>query len=92
MFTEPGVLKLLKELKENKASGPDEIPGKILKHMAEELRPAITAIFQLSFDQGSPPKNWLLANISPIYKKGDKTCPANYRPVSLTSIVCKLFE
>ena len=72
MFTEPGVLKPLKDLKENKASGPDEIPGKILKLAAEELTLAITAIFQLSLDQGSPPNDWLLANISPIYKKGTK--------------------
>ena len=41
---------------------------------------------------GSLPSDWLKANVSPIFKKGDKTCPANYRPISLTCILCKLLE
>jgi hypothetical protein len=38
------------------------------------------------------PEDWKLANVSPIFKKGDKSKPANYRPVSLTSVCCKVIE
>ena len=87
-----GVEKLLSKIKENKATGPDDIPGKLLKHCAKELAPVLTILFQASLDQGKTPSEWKKANITPLYKKGDKTCPANYRPVSLTSITCKLLE
>ena len=89
---ERGVLKLLKGLRPFKATGPDEIPAFILKQAATSLAPYLTRIFQLSLDHGKIPDEWRTANIVPIYKKGDKHQPANYRPVSLTSISCKLLE
>ena len=89
---ERGVLKLLKGLRPFKATGPDEIPAFILKQAATSLAPYLTRIFQLSLDHGKIPDEWRRANIVPIYKKGDKHQPANYRPVSLTSISCKLLE
>ena len=49
-------------------------------------------IFQASIDNKYLPQNWRKANITPIYKKGDKSCPANYRPLSLTSLPCKVLE
>jgi hypothetical protein len=52
----------------------------------------ITKIFQVSIDTGDPPKDWRDSNISSIFKKGDKHLPENYRPVSLTSVPCKLLE
>ena len=87
-----GVLKLLRGLNENKASGPDGISSKILKLAAEELAPALTVIFNTSLRTGIVPADWLTANISPIFKKGDKATASNYRPVSLTSVCCKLLE
>ena len=42
-----------------------------------------------SFNEGTLPSDWLKANIAPIYKKGDRSIPANYRPISLTSVCCK---
>jgi hypothetical protein len=45
-----------------------------------------------SFDTGELPKDWRDANISSIFKKGDKHLPENYRPVSLTSVTCKILE
>ena len=85
-------MKLLQDLDPNKSSGPDDIPAKILKIAAEELAPALTNIFQCSLDTGKLPESWLQANITPIFKKGDRNTASNYRPVSLTSICCKTLE
>ena len=87
-----GVLKILKGLNENKASGPDGISTKILKLAAEEVTPALTLIFNTSLSTGIVPPDWLTANISPVFKKGDKSTASNYRPVSLTSVCCKILE
>ena len=48
--------------------------------------------FNKSINDGSIPSKWKVAEVRPIFKKGNKTTPGNYRPVSLTSIVCKVFE
>ena len=86
------MLKLLKDLKPHKASGPDGIPTRILILAADQLAPVLTAIFQSSLDVGALPTEWKDALISPIYKKGDRCSAANYRPVSLTCVVCKILE
>ena len=90
--TQNGVYKLLHGLSQHKATGPDEISTKFLKEMAAPVTPALTLIFQASLNQGQTPEDWKLANVSPIFKKGDKSKPANYRPVSLTSVCCKVIE
>ena len=87
-----GVLKLLKGVKEHKATGPDEIPGKLLKLCAEDLVDSFTFLFQASLDQGTIPDDWKKAKIVPVFKKGDKGKAENYRPISLTSIICKMLE
>ena len=91
-INESGVAKLLKKINPAKASGPDNIPNRVLKQCADQLAPILTTIFQRSIDTGSLPDDWLKANISCIFKKGDKHSPENYRPVSLTSVPCKLLE
>ena len=87
-----GVTKLLKNIKVDKAAGPDEIPNRVLQLCAEEAAPAITAIFQRSVDTGELPSDWRNANVAPVYKKGDRHTPENYRPVSLTCVISKLLE
>ena len=87
-----GVLKLMKNMDENKSPGPDSIPAKIIKSYADELAPALSHNFSMSLSTGKLPSDWLSANISPIFKKGNRTSAANYRPVSLTPICSKLFE
>ena len=89
---EKGINKLLANLKPNKACGPDNIPSRLLKELSNELSPIFTILFQASINQGRVPKDWKLANVSPLFKKGDKSDPGNYRPVSLTSITCKILE
>ena len=87
-----GVLKLLLNVKENKATGPDGIPGNLLKICASELADVLTLLFQASLDQGRLPEAWKQAFIVPVFKKGDRRRVENYRPISLTSVTSKLLE
>ena len=87
-----GVTKLLKGLNPSKALGPDELHPRVLKELASELGPMFAHLFQQSVDTGEIPKEWSLANICPLYKKGDRSLACNYRPVSLTCVPCKLLE
>ena len=87
-----GVIKLMANIKEHKATGPDGIPGRLLKYCAYELADTFTLLFQKSLEQGRVPHDWKKARIVPIFKKGDKSKVENYRPISLTSIACKLLE
>lgn len=87
-----GVLKLLKGLNINKAPGPDGIYPQVLKMCADEIAPILQIIYNQSISTGKLPKDWRKANISPIFKRGSRSDAANYRPVSLTSISCKLLE
>ena len=82
----------LKSLNVNKASGPDNISAKALTICAEEIAPILTVLFTQSFNSGESPNDWLTANITPVFKKGDKSNPSNYHPISLTSLCCKLME
>ena len=54
--------------------------------------PAVRCLFQLSLDSGTLPDDWTNANVSPIFKKGDRHRAENYRPVSMTSVTSKLLE
>jgi hypothetical protein len=92
VFTEPGIKKLLTELKEKKASGPDGIPTIMLKIFAKWIAPIFCYLFQKSYDSSEIPDDWRHALVHPIYKSGSKTDPLNYRPISLTSVACKMFE
>ena len=91
-ITKAGVKKLLGKINPRKAMGPDQIPNLVLKTCAENIAPSMTLLFQYSMDTGALPNDWLNANIAPIYKKGDRHQPENYRPVSLTSVPGKLLE
>ncbi|KAK3104735.1 hypothetical protein FSP39_008956 [Pinctada imbricata] len=91
-ITPKGIQKLLGNLQPHKATGPDYISARFLKDLAKELAPALTFMFQLSLDSGAVPLDWKMAHVVPIFKKGDKSDAANYRPVSLTAICSKVME
>ena len=88
----PGIEKLLRQLNPNKAAGPDNIPAKILKTCSLELAPLLSTLFTKTLKEGKIPSDWKEANVAAIFKKGDRNIASNYRPVSLTSIICKLQE
>jgi hypothetical protein len=92
IITTNGVQKLLEKIKPKKATGPDQVPARVLKNCSASLAPVFQKLFQKTISSGCLPDDWLNANVVSIYKKGDRTNPANYRPVSLTSIPCKLLE
>ena len=87
-----GVEKLLRGLKLEKASCPDNSPNRILKELSHELLPAVTALFTRTLDTVSVPKDWTDADISPIFKKGNIHLARNYRPVPLTCTRSKFLE
>ena len=86
------VMKCLKSLKPNKSLGPDRISPVILRSCASELAPSISYLVNKSFQLGHLPEDWRSADIVPLHKKGSKHLRENYRPISLTSIVCKISE
>ena len=80
------------ELSPNSAAGPDCVPSSLLTNCATELAPVLLLIFSHSLSHGVIPDSWKRAAVIPIYKSGDKTVPSNYRPISLTSVICKVLE
>lgn len=87
-----GVSKLLCDINPKKSSGPDNISNRVLKEAHNEIAPVLTFIFNQSLSTSELPEDWMQANIFPLHKKGSKCKPENYRPISLTSVCCKLLE
>ena len=79
-------------LNPNKASGDDGISHKTLKGVSKSVSKPLCILMNRSFDEGTFPAIWKLANAIPIFKKGDKSQPSNYRPVALLSCIGKLQE
>ena len=77
-----------------KSMGPDGIHPKVLKSLSDDPRfvDAVFDLFRDCIDSGTLPKVWKSAIVSALYKSGSKKVPLNYRPVSLTCVICKVFE
>lgn len=94
VFTTNGIRKLLSDINTKKACGPDNISARILHECSEILPDFFVLLFTTSIKQGTIPDDWRHALITPLYKGGnkDRSKAENYRPVSLTSVTCKLME
>ena len=93
-ITHGAVKKLLSKLEQSKSMGPDNIHPKLLAVLAKNNNfvNAVTLLFQKSYDSGQMPQPWKSARVTALHKKGSKTDPSHYRPISLTCILCKVYE
>jgi len=90
-ITRDNVLNKLNKLNSNKVPGVDGIVPRIKVENSDVLsEPLLYIYYKKSIECGRVPSDWKKANVTAILKKGDKTSPCNYRPVSLTSQVCKI--
>ena len=83
---------ILIKLDTSKATGPDEIGNLILKESALPLAQPLCELFNFSLQKGSFPELWKVANVLPLFKKGDPSLCTNYRPISLLPCIAKVFE
>ena len=91
-FTTHGIQLLLQKLDPAKAPGPDHIPTKVIKLCANVIAPVLQIIYSQSLEHAILPQDWLSANFTPVFKKGDQSISANYRLISLMSVLCKVME
>ena len=92
LFVTPEMIaKKIKKMKDNKSPGVDGIPPKLLKENVEQISTPLKFFFNLSLEE-KVPSEWKEANITPVLQKGSRNKPENNRPVSLTSVVCKVLE
>jgi len=93
VYISPDLVKRkLDNLKPSSSKGPDGITPRFLKDFSNVLADPLSIIYNKSVSTGEVPVDWKLANVTPIFKKGSKSSPGNYRPVSLTSVPCKVLE
>ena len=80
------------ELETNKATGIDNLSGRILKDRSKVLATPLAQICNLSIKLSTVPDECKIAKLKPLYKKGKKTDPKNYRPISLLPVISKILE
>ena len=83
------VINKLNSLNVSKSCGPDEVHGKLVRELSEELGSSLVDLFLASLDTGVVPQDFRDATVVPLHKKGGKDKAENHRPISLTSIVGK---
>ena len=76
----------------DKSPGTDLLHPRVLYEVRHEIAGALVIIFNKSIEEGSVPEDWKEAEVIALYKKGARSERGNYRPVSLTSICCKILE
>jgi len=91
-FTIEDVKDQLEKLRVDKAAGVDGLSPRFLMEIKNEIAYPLFILFEKSLCTTCIPEDWKCANVTPIYKNGNRNLTENYRPVSLTSQICKMFE
>ena len=86
------ILSLFNKLNKSKATGLDMISARLIPECADLICIPICNIFNQSIGQGIFPNDWKCARVAPLFKAGDRNDVNNYRPISLISVVAKVFE
>ena len=86
------ILNSIKQLKNGKAPGPDEIPTMLIKDAAEVICEPLAMIFNSSLRHGIFSDIWKLARVTPIFKSGSRSDANNYRPISVISVFSRILE
>ena len=92
LITPASITDKLSKLNKNEAQGLDKIPPRVLQELCIQLGTPLSILFNKSIEKGQLPQDWKNAEVTAIFKKGTKSIPGNYRPVSLTCVVCKVLE
>ena len=92
IFTQNDIISAIKQMGEHSASAEDDIPSFLIKNCPEAISYPILIIWRDSLKSGIIPQAFKNQIITPVFKKGSKAIPANYRPISLTSNIIKIFE
>ena len=92
IFTKSRVTEMLKCLKVDKTPGIDALHPKFLFEVREEIGEVMAELMNKSMQTGEIPQDWRDAIVVPLFKKGNRSEASNYRPVSLTCIICKVME
>ena len=92
MIHDEMVLDLLRKLDTHKSMGPDGLHPGVLRELVHVAAKPLSIILQQSWLTGDVPTDWRLADVTPIFRKGQKDDPGNYRPISLTSVPGKVTE
>ena len=91
-FTPFKVAMAIKRLKAGKSSGPDGYPPFLFKKLAPSLAEPLSLVYSAFMSVGHIPNAWTRAIVTPVFKRGDAADVGNYRPISLTSVACKIME
>ena len=91
-ITKGDILMAIKKLKCSVSRTPEGIPALFVKRTGTNLLAPLLLLFKQSLHKGTLPSDWGQALVVPIHKKGLRSSANNYRPVSLTSVFCRLFE
>ncbi len=86
------VAAVLRALDNDKALGPDGIPARLVTETSDQIAPSLCDLFNKSLRTGVVPRDWKLANVVPVFRKGEKEHVENYIPISLLSLISEVLE